>query len=163
MKIGLLTGFWLLFCIEIAGAQPYLSLEHEGRMIRKKAFVGDVLSIRLKNRERFSGVVDSIALDGYFRMNGQGFRVGEVYRIKAMGPYRVDASGRRFWGAFLSVSSLVYMAGTIVNGWIIGMPANEFRYFTAPLIVFGGGTALAMPWRYSYPVGRKWQFRVLQY
>jgi hypothetical protein len=147
MKIGLLTGFWLLFCIEIAGAQPYLSLEHEGRMIRKKAFVGDVLSIRLKNKERFSGVVDSIALDGYFRMNGQGFRVG----------------GRRFWGAFLSVSSLVYMAGTIVNGWIIGMPANEFRYYTAPLIVFGGGTALAMPWRYSYPVGRKWQFRVLQY
>lgn len=142
----------------------YLSLENERRMVRKKAMAGDEVVLRYReNPQWFPGRLDSLALDGFLRTSAGRFQTGEVFKVKAIGPFQVRDNGKRFLGGLLAASALVYMGGTLVNGWILKNPANQFRYYQTPMIILGAGTALFIPWRLSYRIGGKWQLRVLQY
>jgi hypothetical protein len=144
-------------------AQLYLSVENERRMIRKKAFVGEEIRFCLGNeRTKISGTIDSLALDGVFSVGGTLYKSSEIRKIYAVGSLRVNDRGKRLLGGTLAASSMVYMAGTLINGWIIGPPANQIRYYQVPLIIFAGGIALLTPWRTAYPLERRWKLRVLQ-
>lgn len=163
--IFIISGFLQLIawgtCLQ---AQTYLSLENERRMIRRKAFVGDEIIFSLRtNPERFSCVLDSIAMDGFFRADRMDFQTSEIRKVWAQGPFISNERGKRFLGAILTLSSIVYMGGTLVNGWILQNPAQHINFYKAPLVVMGVGVGLYVPWRNSYGLGKGWKLRVMQY
>jgi len=144
-------------------AQLYLSVENERRMIRKKAFIGEEIRFCLdKDRTKISGTIDSLALDGVFTVGGTLYKSSEIRKIYAVGSLRVNDKGKRLLGGTLAASSMVYMAGTLINGWITGPPANQIRYYQVPLILLAGGIGLFTPWRKAYPLQGRWKLRVLQ-
>ncbi len=145
-------------------AQTYLSLENERRMIRKKAFVGDEIRFSVhSNPEKFSRLLDSIAMDGFFRADRLNFQVSEIRKVWAQGPFSSNERGKRFLGALLTLSSIVYMGGTLVNGWILENPAQHIDFYKTPLALMGVGVGLYVPWRSSYRLGNGWKLRVMQY
>lgn len=154
----------LISCATHVSAQKYLSVENEKRLKRYKAFEGDKIRIRMQHIPgKISGTLDSLALDGTFKLDGRIYHTDSIDRVYRKDIFKPEGFRLKFLGTGLIAGSVLYMGGMIVNGWILSTGPAAATLYTAPLIILGTGLILVHQWKPAYKQGKSWRMRVLQY